>query len=507
MNSLRLIMGDQLSHTLPTLHDYTEGDMIVMCEVMNEVRYANHHKKKLIFIFSAMRHFCQELKSKGYSVIYIPLDTLQKRTFLDEVRAVLSTHDFSKVVLTAPSEYRLYAECLQWQEQLEVIVEILEDNRFLSTPADFAQWAQGKKSLIMEYFYRMMRKKYHILMRGNTPEGGQWNYDKSNRVSPNTSLTPPVPTEFTPDTITRDVITMVERELPEHFGESAGFHFATSRSEALQVLHQFIAERLCLFGTYQDAMIQDEAWMYHGHIGMYLNIGLLTPLECIQQVEAAYHAQKVPIESAEGFIRQILGWREFIRGIYWYHMPEYKTQNYLQATATLPKMYWDGDTPMNCLKQCINETKSNAYAHHIQRLMVLGNFALLTGVAPKELNHWFLSVYIDAYEWVELPNVSGMVLFADGGFVATKPYASGGAYINRMSNYCKECPYNVKEKIGETACPFNYLYCHFLATHEEYFKSNNRLKIMYSNYHKMSTAQKQAITESSTKFLSTLFSH
>jgi deoxyribodipyrimidine photolyase-related protein len=301
-----------------------------------------------------------------------------------------------------------------------------------------------------------------------------------------------------------DVLSLVEQEFPEHFGSLDNFHFATTRNEALLILDDFIENRLDNFGDFQDAMVENEPWMFHSHISFYLNSGLLMPLECIQKAEKAYLEEKCSLNSVEGFIRQVLGWREYIRGIYWLKMPDYRNLNYLNANRALPNFFWSGDTKLNCLHHCIDETYQNAYAHHIQRLMVLGNFLLLCGVNPDEVNHWYLSVYADAYEWVEMPNVTGMILYADGGVVASKPYASGGSYINKMSNYCSNCSYQVNEKNGDSACPFNYLFWDFLARNKDKLESNNRISMMYRTYEKMSDDKKKLITEDAKKFLNSL---
>jgi deoxyribodipyrimidine photolyase-related protein len=294
---------------------------------------------------------------------------------------------------------------------------------------------------------------------------------------------------------------LVAARFSDHFGDLEPFTFAVTRTDALRVLAQFIAERLPCFGDYQDAMLTDKPWMYHAHIGFYLNCGLLLPLECAAAAEYAYKQGKIPLNAAEGFIRQIIGWREYVRGIYWLKMPDYAQQNFLEATRHLPDFYWTGKTALNCLKQCIKDTKENAYAHHIQRLMVLGNFALLAGVHPDAVNEWYLIVYADAYQWVELPNVSGMVLFADGGLLASKPYAASGAYINKMSDYCKGCRYNVQEKTGANACPFNYLYWDFLLRNADKLKKNPRLAMIYATLAKMSDTQRAAIIENAQGFL------
>lgn len=301
--------------------------------------------------------------------------------------------------------------------------------------------------------------------------------------------------------ITREVINDVSTLFGDHFGSIDDFHFAVTRDDALAVLDRFIHERLPHFGTWQDAMVQDQPWMYHAHIGLYLNAGLLQPMEAISKAEAAWRDGTAPLNAVEGFIRQIMGWREFVRGIYWMKMPEYAALNHLEATRPLPDFYWTGNTAMNCISQCVRETSDNAYAHHIQRLMVLGNFALLAGINPAEVNAWFLGVYADAYEWVELPNVSGMTLFADGGYLASKPYAASGAYINRMSNYCRSCRYKVSLKNGPDACPFNYLYWDFLDRNSETLSGNPRLGMPYRNLARMTPEKRQANQSDSQKLL------
>ncbi|MEM6603556.1 MAG: cryptochrome/photolyase family protein [Pseudomonadota bacterium] len=507
MSVLRVVLGDQLHEEISSLKDVDkENDIIFMCEVHHEASYVKHHKKKLVFIFSAMRHFAQELKEKGYNVDYIRLnDPENTGTFNSEIARVVKRHNVSKIIVTAPSEYRVLERFQSLEEELGCPAEIREDNRFLCTIDDFKKWASGRKSLTMEYFYREMRKSYDILMQDGEPIGGKWNYDEENRKKPPKDIEIPPPYEVTQDSITKDVIDMVDETFPDHFGDILPFHMAVTRKQALQVLEAFIHKRLNHFGDYQDAMIEGEPWMYHAHISFYINCGLLLPLECIKAAEKAYHLDHAPLNSVEGFIRQILGWREYVRGIYWLKMPDYAEENYLQAKRALPELYWGGDTKMNCLKQCVKETKENAYAHHIQRLMVLGNFALIAGLDPKDVNEWFLIVYADAYEWVELPNVSGMILFADGGVLGSKPYAAGGSYINKMSNYCKACSYKVTEKNGPKACPFNYLYWDFLSRHRDKFKGNRRMSMMYSTYDRMGSEKHNQIKSDADGFFKALY--
>lgn len=506
MTILRLILGDQLTPTLSSLRDTDkENDIIFMCEVWEEATYVKHHKKKIAFIFSAMRHFAQELKDAGYQVRYIKLNDAQNQgSFKAELQAIIKSESISKIIATFPGEYRVLEDMKSWQKEFNIPVEIREDDRFLCSLKNFKNWAQNRKSLTMEYFYREIRKTYSVLMDNEQPLGGQWNYDSENRKPPKKGLSIPPPCTTKTDEITQDVINLVRERFSDHFGDVEPFHFAVTRKDALAVLDHFIQKRIYNFGDYQDAMIEGEPWMYHSHISFYLNIGLLLPLECIEAAEQAYQQGKAPLNAVEGFIRQIIGWREYVRGLYWLKMPEYKKLNYFNAQRKLPDFYWTAKTDMNCLKQCIRETKENAYAHHIQRLMVLGNFALIAGINPKYVNEWFMIVYADAYEWVELPNVSGMILFADGGYLATKPYAAGGSYINKMSNYCKNCKYSVTEKNGSNACPFNYLYWDFLARNKDKLSSNHRMGMMYRTYERMSDDKKQAITQDSKLFLNSL---
>ena len=506
MSTLRLVLGDQLSHSISSLSDCDKRhDLILICEVMEEATYVKHHKKKIAFLFSAMRHFAEELRQHGYSVEYVKLDDNDNTGSLQgEFERCVRRFRPNKAVVTFPGEYRVLKNIQAWRTNVDIELEIREDQRFLCSSADFASWAGGRKQLRLEYFYREMRKRHKILMNGGQPEGGKWNYDSDNRKSAPETLRIPSPYRARIDAVTAEVLALVNKRFNNHFGVLDNFHFAVTHAQARYALTRFIEERLKCFGDYQDAMIEGEAWMYHSHLGLYLNCGLLEPLECIVAAETAYREGNVPLNAAEGFIRQILGWREFIRGIYWLKMPAYARQNHLNARRKLPHFYWTAETPMNCLRQCISETRENAYAHHIQRLMVLGNFALLAGIDPVAVNNWYLLVYADAYEWVELPNVSGMVLYADGGLLASKPYAASGNYINKMSNYCKSCDFKVNLKNGNDACPFNYLYWHFLAANREKLEKNHRLSLLYKSYDRMSSEKKAAISEDSRRFLASL---
>lgn len=501
--ALRLILGDQLTETLPVLQDAVRSkDIILMAEVKEEATYVKHHKKKIAFLFSAMRHFAEGLKENNYQVRYRCYDDEDNQgSLLNEVKSALNETGCDTVVVTSPGEYRLLKSMEQWENQLGVPVQILPDTRFYATTQDFDTWAKDRKSMRMEFFYREMRKNTGILMEDGNPVGGKWNYDEKNRESLPASKSIPEPTTFSPDKITQSVIALVEKEFADHFGDLEPFHFAVTREQALTVLEDFIEQRLPEFGKYQDAMRHNAPWLFHSHLSFYINCGLLSPREVIEQAEAAYHAGTAPLNSVEGFIRQILGWREFVRGFYWHYMPGLATDNYFNAKRDLPAFFWDGYTNMNCMRQCITDTKNNAYAHHIQRLMVIGNFSLLTELDPVQVQQWYLLVYADAYEWVELPNVSAMILFADGGNLASKPYAASGSYINRMSDYCKNCGYSVTKKTGEKACPFNYLYWRFLDKNKEKLKDNPRMGLVYKSYERMDDNKIQTMRDDAALFL------
>ena len=506
MATLILVLGDQLCETLPAIAEAVKSkDTILMAEVREEATYVKHHKKKIVFLFSAMRHFAKSLRDDNFNVNYVKYtDRNNKGGLLAQVKHQLSENGYDAVKVTMPGEYRLLKSMEQWENELGVPVTICDDNRFLSTPKEFTDWAEGKKQLRMEFFYREMRRKHNVLMDGKNPVGGKWNYDAQNREAMPETHKVPIHSAFDIDDITSDVVELVKNEFSDHFGDIDNFHFAVTRQDALTVLNTFITERLPNFGQYQDAMVEGKPWLYHSHIAFYLNCGLLTPNEAIKAAEQAYRAGQVPLNSAEGFIRQILGWREYVRGFYWHFMPKLKTDNYFNNNRALPSFFWDAQTNMNCMRQCIKETQQNAYAHHIQRLMVIGNFSLLTELSPEEVQAWYLLVYADAYEWVELPNVAGMILYSDGGHLASKPYVASGSYINKMSNYCKNCGYQVSKKTGPKACPFNYLYWHFIDKHKEKLSNNHRMAMIYKTYGRMKEENIETMKQDASIFLSKL---
>jgi deoxyribodipyrimidine photolyase-related protein len=504
--TLVFILGDQLSRSISSLKGMTKDNtVILMCEVHDEATYVRHHKKKIAFLFSAMRHFAADAEDDGWTVDYVRLDDSgNSGSFTGELKRALDRHDITRVRITEPGEYRVRQEIESWAQEIDCEVEIKADDRFLATHEEFQSWAKGRKQLRMEYFYREMRKKTGLLMDAGEPAGGKWNYDSENRKPADDDLFLPQPPEFEPDDITRDVLTLVASRFDNHFGDLEPFWFAVTADQAEKALDDFIERRLSDFGDYQDAMLTDRRFLYHSVLGLYINAGLLDPLKACEKAAAAYENGAAPLNAVEGFIRQIIGWREFIRGVYWLKMPDYGDANALDANRDLPDFYWTGETDMHCLAQAITQTKEEAYAHHIQRLMVTGNFAMLIGVEPRQISDWYLIVYADAYEWVEMPNVIGMSQFADGGVVGSKPYASSGSYIDRMSNYCSSCSYDVKQKTGDKACPFNSLYWDFLARNEDKLGDNPRLGTIYASWRRMSDDKKKAYRDTAAKFLKSL---
>jgi deoxyribodipyrimidine photolyase-related protein len=502
------VLGDQLTPDIASLRGADPADSVVlMMEVADETTYVKHHKAKIAFILSAMRHHAERLRALGWTVDYVRLDDPgNEGSFTAEVARAVDRHKARAIHVTQAGEWRVRAMLEAWETRLGIPVTLHEDDRFLCSHAEFDTWAAARRQLRMEYFYRDMRRKTGLLMTAEgEPEGGQWNFDADNRKPPpQRDLLMPRPIRFRPDAITQDVLAMVADRFAGHIGSLDHFHFAATREEALRQQKRFLDEALPRFGDYQDAMLTDEPFLWHSILSPYINIGLLDPLDLCRAVEARYRAGKAPLNCAEGFIRQIIGWREYVRGIYWHEGPDYGRRNALGATRDLPGFYWSGETDMRCLAQAIGQTIDHGYAHHIQRLMITGNFALLAGIDPHQVHVWYLEVYADAYEWVELPNTLGMALFADGGLLGSKPYAAGGAYINRMSDYCGRCRYNVKKRVGEDACPFNALYWDFLARNARRLARNPRLAMPYRNWARMDEADKAAIRDRAANFLDNL---
>ncbi|ANU08347.1 cryptochrome/photolyase family protein [Paraurantiacibacter namhicola] len=505
------ILGDQLTRNLASIRGRTKDDtVILMMEVWDEATYVKHHKQKIVLIFSAMRHFAAELRDAGWTVDYVKLtDEDNSGSFTGEVARAIERHDPRAVHVVHSGEWRVQQDMDQWPDKFDCEVEILDDDRFVCSLAEFRDWAEDRKTLRMEHFYREMRKKTGLLMnedgQGNLrPTGGEWNYDSENRESPEEEMDPPERPIFEPDAITQEVIELVEDRFGSHFGSLEIFGWPVTREEAEEAADAFFNERIKCFGPYQDAMVHGQDDLYHSMLSTSINLGLLDPLELCQRAAKAYADGEAPINSVEGFIRQIIGWREYVRGFYWLHMPHLAEANMLNAQRRLPEFYWTGETEMRCMADCVRTTRENAHAHHIQRLMVLGNFALIAGLDPREVQDWYLVVYADAYEWVELPNVAAMILYADGGKLASKPYAASGNYINKMSDYCGECAYSVSKKVGEGSCPFNSLYWRFMDQNRDRLESNARVGRVYSTWDRMNKAKRQEYLDTAEKFLGSL---
>jgi deoxyribodipyrimidine photolyase-related protein len=500
------ILGDQLSPDISSLADRkTDDTVILMMEVAEETTYVRHHKAKIALILSAMRHFAEELRAAGWTVDYVCLDDpANTGSFTGEVLRAIERHTPRGVQVTEPGEWRVKEAMEQWRDRLPVRTRILSDTRFINPLTAFYEWAAGRRELRMEYFYRDLRRKTGLLMEDDKPVGGKWNYDAENRGGPEKGLVQPELPPFKPDAITREVFALVESRFAGHFGSLEKFAWPVTRADAEFARDVFLKERLPLFGKYQDAMVAGQDFLFHAALSPAINIGLLDPLDLCRRAETEWREDRAPLEAVEGFIRQIIGWREYIRGMYWLEMPGLADANGLTASRPLPDFYWTGDTRMRCLADCVRTTQENAYAHHIQRLMVLGNFALLAGLKPQDVADWYLAVYADAFEWVELPNVAGMVLHADKGRLASKPYAASGAYIDRMSDYCGKCAYSVKKKVGEDACPFNAMYWHFLARNEKALAGYHRLAQPYATWRRMAEDKRAEYIASADAFLETL---
>jgi deoxyribodipyrimidine photolyase-related protein len=493
---LRVILGDQLSSRLEIVTGADKArDVFLMAEVMAEASYVRHHVKKIAFLFSAMRHYAQALRAAGYTVRYAALeDPGNSQSLEGEILQAAEALAPARVMVTEPGEWRLREGFEALRLALAAPLEILPDTRFLCAHAEFDAWAEGRRELRMEFFYREMRRRHDVLMEADgQPAGGRWNFDAENRKPPKAGLTSPPRLSFRKDAITLEVLDLVRRRFADGYGRLEPFHFAVTRGQALRELDHFIAHILPGFGDHQDAMVRGEPYLRHSLLAAYINAGLLYPLEVCRKAEAAFREGRAPLNAAEGFIRQILGWREFVRGVYWRFMPGYVERNALEATEPLPWLYWSGETAMACMREALAHTHDHAYSHHIQRLMITGNFALLAGLEPKAVHEWYLAVYADAYEWVEAPNTLGMALHADGGLVASKPYAASGAYIRRMSNFCQGCAYDPTVSVGERACPFNALYWDFMARHRDRFSRNARMPYVYATWDKMGEDRQAAL--------------
>ena len=495
IRQLVIVLGDQLDRDAAAFDGFDPAlDCIWMAEVMEESTQVWSHKQRIVMFLSAMRHFRNELREAGLPLEYTELpDAIGGLS--ESLHATVERLKPASIVVTRPGEWRVLEMIREVSLQTSVPLDLREDRHFFTTPADFEAHAKGRKSLRMEYFYRDLRRRFDILMEAGEPAGNAWNFDKENRGNFGRSGPSDLPESpgFAPDDITREVMELVAERFADHPGELDLFRWPTNRADALTGLDRFIRERLPNFGNYQDAMWTDQPWLYHSLISTSLNLKLLNPREVIEAAEQAYRSGQAPIQAVEGFIRQILGWREYVRGIYWLKMPEYLERNAMQAKEPLPAFYWTGETDLECLRQAIAQTLEHGYAHHIQRLMVTGLYALLLGVHPKEVHAWYLAVYVDAVEWVELPNSLGMSQYADGGLMASKPYIATGKYIQKMSNYCGSCPKNPAQRTGPDACPFTTLYWDYLYRHEGSLRKNQRMSLQVRNLARIKPDERDAI--------------
>jgi deoxyribodipyrimidine photolyase-related protein len=513
--NLILILGDQLNLDNPALEGFDAAqDRILMVEAPHESTQVWSHKARIVLFLSAMRHFYACLADRmdiGSQSIYLKIGGHNFATLKDAWAQHIETIKPQKVIVCEPGEYRLEQDLIALCKVQNVQLVIRDDTHFMCSRADFKRWVDSKKELRMEFFYRKMRQQYNVLMDGKKPGGGAWNYDTENRKTFGKTGPQNVPSapQVNVDRLTQDVIDLVEQHFPNHPGSLANFIWPVTRDQALQFLDDFIQHKLAGFGDHQDAMWQENSiekspYLWHSLLSTSLNLKLLNPREVIAAAVAAYKNHQLPLASVEGFIRQILGWREFIRGVYWLDMPQMKEANHYHHMRQLPRWYWSADTHMNCMKQTISDTMQHGYAHHIQRLMVTGMFGVLAEINPKEMAAWYLAVYVDAVEWVELPNVAGMALYANCGRFTSKPYVASGAYINRMSNYCKTCKYKPEVKTGADACPTTTLYWHFLIKHYEPFARNPRTALMAKNVERFSADDITAIQSQAQKILNNL---
>ena len=497
LRHLVLVLGDQLNRDASAFDGFDPAlDAVWMAEVAEESTHIPSSRQRTVLFLSAMRHFADALRAEGLPLHYRALDDPANRHSLAaELDTAVTSLRPVALVLTAPGDWRVLQALRGVARQHGLPLDLRDDRHFYGTVRDFADHARGRQQLRMEYFYRAMRQRHGVLMDGDQPCGGQWNFDADNRQAFGRDGPGPLPppTRVAPDATTEAVMALVDQRFADHPGQAQPFGWPVTRAQALQALDAFITHRLPHFGRWQDAMWAGEPWLYHAHLSAALNLKLLHPREVVDRAEAAYRAGQAPLPAVEGFIRQILGWREYVRGIYWTQMPGYADHNALDAQQPLPAFFWTGDTPMACLRDAIGQTLQHGYAHHIQRLMVTGLYTLLLGVQPQQVHAWYLGVYVDAVEWVELPNVLGMALFADGGVMASKPYAATGKYIQRMGNHCSGCRFDPALSTGDRACPFTTLYWDFLGRHEARLAANPRMALQVKNLARLTAEQRSAI--------------
>jgi len=497
LRHLLVVLGDQLDLQASCFDGAdAQHDAVWMAEVAEESTHVWSSKPRIALFLAAMRHHAQALREAGWRVDYRHLDDPGNLGSLGaELRAAIARLKPQGLVMTAPGDWRVLEAIKAVAADCQLPLDIREDRHFFSTVRDFAAHAKGRKQLRLEYWYRELRVRHQVLMDGEQPVGGQWNFDADNREAFGKEGPPPIPApaRFEPNETTRGVLQLVAERFAAHPGSLDSFAWPVTREQALQSLERFIRERLPHFGRWQDAMWTGEVWLFHSHLAAALNLKLLTAREVVQAAEAAYRRGEADLASTEGFIRQILGWREYVRGVYWLHMPQYLQRNALGATRALPAFFWNAQTDMACLRDALELTLQHGYAHHIQRLMVTGLYALLLGVDPQQVHGWYLSVYVDAVEWVELPNTLGMSQYADGGVMASKPYVASGKYLQRMGNHCKGCRYDPAQATGDRACPYTTLYWDFLLRHEQALAKNPRMVMQVKNLKRLDEGQRAAI--------------
>lgn len=499
MRHLVLVLGDQLNHRSAAFDGFdADADVIWMAEVHEENTHVWCHKLRIAWFLSCMRHFRDEAQREGRTIEYHELEPQASadrgHSFAAVLQADIERLKPEKLIVVEPGDFRVREQLQSAADACDIQIEIRPDRHFYCSIEEFREYADGRNSLLLEYFYRELRKKHDILMTDQKqPEGGQWNFDHDNRESFGRSGPQDVPPQksFRPDATTKQVIALVKERFPDHPGNLDHFTMPVTRRQARTFLSHFIEQLLPDFGRWEDAMWTDEAFLYHSRLSAPLNIKLLSPRECVDAAVHAYRTGTAPLNSVEGFVRQILGWREFIRGVYWLKMPDYADMNHFDHQSRLPSFFWDGDTEMNCLRQSMQHVLDHGYSHHIQRLMVLGNFAQLWGAHPKLFHDWHMAMYLDAIDWVSLPNTLGMSQHGDGGIVGTKPYCSSGNYINKMSNFCKGCRYDYKKRTGEDACPFTTLYWEFMDRNYDRLKDNARMKFPIRNVEKLRTRHEE----------------
>lgn len=498
MKTLRLILGDQLNHEHSWFDKKSDDVLYVMAEMRQETDYVKHHIQKVVAFFQSMRNFVAHLEENGHQIkCYKISDENNPNELTTLLSNLISKEKIELFEYQLPDEYRLDVQLNEFCKDLKIDSKVSDSEHFYTSRTELAESFEGKKSLLMESFYREMRKKHGVLTVNDLPLGGKWNFDHQNRNKYKNEVPIPFPLQFGTDV--SEIVNEIKAQHISTIGtiDAKNFEWPTSRRQSLEVLDYFCKHLLEHFGTYQDALYSEHKYLFHSRISFAMNSKMISPKEVIDAVITHFYKNQDTIElsQVEGFVRQILGWREYVRGIYWKEMPDYKSKNTLENTNKLPDYFWTGKTKMKCLQHALSQSLDNAYAHHIQRLMVIGNFTLLTQTHPDAVDEWYLGVYIDAIEWVELPNTRGMSQYADGGIIATKPYVSSGSYINKMSNYCSNCHYNVKEKLTDKACPFNSLYWHFLDEKKEYFDNNHRMAMMMSLLKKMKPSELAATKE------------